>query len=53
MKKAVLKRTGDALEKIAIGSLLVGLFQQQQAGILIGIGCFVASYVFTVWESKA
>jgi hypothetical protein len=53
MKKAVLKRTADALEKMAIGSLLVGLFQQQQTGIIISVGCFAASYVITIWEAKS
>ncbi len=52
MKKAVLKRTADAMEKLAIGSMLVGLFQEQQAGIWIGLGCMALSYILTMWEAK-
>ncbi|WP_298030679.1 hypothetical protein [uncultured Desulfovibrio sp.] len=52
MKKAILKRTADALEKLAIGSMLVGLFQAKQVGIWLGLGCMVFSYVLTVWEAK-
>lgn len=52
MKKAILKRTADAMEKLAIGSMLVGLFQGQQAGIWIGLGCIAFSYILTVWEAK-
>lgn len=52
MKKAILKRTADMLEKIGIGSMLVGLFQGQQTGLVIGAVCMVASYLFTAWEAK-
>ena len=53
MKKAILKRTADAMEKLAIGSMLVGLFQGQQAGIWIGLGFLAASYILTAWEAKS
>lgn len=53
MRKAILKRTADVMEKLAIGSMLVGLFQAQDAGIWIGLGFLAASYVFTVWEAKS
>jgi hypothetical protein len=52
MKKAILKRTADALEKMAIGGMLVGLFQGEQSGILLGVVFFAMSYAFTAWESK-
>jgi hypothetical protein len=52
MKRAILKHTADALEKLAIGSLLIGLFQQQQIGVILSIACFAASYIITVWEVK-
>lgn len=51
-KRAVIKRTADALEKLAIGSLLVGVFQQKQAGIWIGMACMAASYILTLREAK-
>lgn len=53
MKKAILRRTADAMEKLAIGSMLVGLFQGQQAGILIGLGFLAGSYIFTVLEAAS
>jgi hypothetical protein len=53
MKKVLLKRTADALEKLAIGSMLVGLFRDNEVGLAVGIGCLAASYVFTVWEAKS
>ena len=52
MKKAILKRTADALEKLAIGSMLVGLFQTQSIGLFMVLGCLVGSFIFTVWEAK-
>ena len=52
MKKAILKRTADAMEKLAIGSMLVGLFQGQRIGIMIGLTFLGMSYLFTAWEAK-
>jgi hypothetical protein len=52
MKKALLKRTADALEKSVIGSMLVGLFQKAPTGIFIGVVCMGMSYVLTAWEAK-
>jgi hypothetical protein len=40
MKKAVLKYAAGALEKLAVGSMLVGLYQDKGIGILIGVVCF-------------
>jgi hypothetical protein len=53
MRKVILKRTADALEKLAIGSLLVGLFRENEAGVFVGIGCLAACYVITVLEARA
>ena len=53
MKKAILKRTADAMEKLAIGSMLVGLFQEQTAGIWIGLAFLSTSYILTVWEAQS
>lgn len=52
MRKALLKRTADCFEKLAIGSMLVGLFQGKAVGIFIGLGCMAASYGFTIWEAR-
>ena len=52
MKKAILKRTADILEKLAVGSMLVGLFQGRLAGIFIGMLCTAMSYGFTTWEAR-
>lgn len=53
MKKAILKRTADALEKLAVGSMLVGLFQGKSVGIGIGVIFLVLSYIFTALEAKS
>ena len=53
MQKVILKRTADALEKLAAGSMLVGLFQSQQAGLWIGLGFLALSYLFTSLEVKS
>ena len=42
-KKALLKRSADTLEKLAVGSLLVGLFKDAHAGIFIGLVCIGVS----------
>jgi hypothetical protein len=52
MKKAILKRTADALEKMAIASAVMGLFDDKQIGIVIAAGCISASYIFTYWRPK-
>lgn len=49
-KKAILKRTADALEKLAIGSMLVGLFQGRVVGIAIGLASMAISFWLTIWE---
>lgn len=53
MKKALLKRMADVLEKLAAGSILVGLFQNQQAGLWMGLGFLTLSYILTIWEAKS
>ena len=52
MKKAVLKRTADALEKLAIAAFVMGLFNDKAYGIVIGAACLAASYMFTAWEAR-
>jgi len=52
MKKAILKYAAGALEKLAVGSMLVGLYQDNKIGIYIGIGCFVAGSFFIAWEAR-
>ena len=51
-KKTILKRTADIFEKFAIGSMLIGVFQGQQLGIIIGLACAVFSYIFSFLEAK-
>ena len=53
MKKAILKRTADALEKMAIASAVMALYHSSQVGIAIATGCIVMSYFFTVLEARA
>jgi hypothetical protein len=52
MKKVLLKRTADALEKLAIAGMALGLFQDRPLGIWAGLVFLGASYAFTVWEAK-
>ena len=52
MKKAILKRTADALEKLAIAAFVMGLFNEKAYGIIVGVVCLVASYTFTAWEAR-
>ena len=52
MKKAILKRTADVLENIAIAGIALGMFQDNTEGVWLA-GVFLAlSYVFTAWEAK-
>jgi len=52
MKKAILKRTADMLEKLAIAGIALALWQQKTDMVWLA-GVFLAlSYVFTVWEAK-
>lgn len=53
MKKAILKRTADALEKLAIAGIAIALFQNKPSGIWIALGFLAVSYVFTAWEAKS
>lgn len=50
MRKAIIKRTADILEKLAVASFAVGLFQGNDTGLWWGLACIVLSYCFTVWE---
>lgn len=52
MKKSFLKRTADFLEKFAIGSLLVGVFQGQAIGLYAGASSLALAYIFTYLEAK-
>ena len=52
MKKSLIKRTADALEKLAVGSILVGLFQDKENGIWFGVFCMIISYALTIWEAR-
>jgi len=52
MKKAILKRIADGLEKLAIGSALIGIFKGVDLGVHVAVGCFVGSLVLTMWEAK-
>ncbi|WP_022655017.1 hypothetical protein [uncultured Desulfovibrio sp.] len=52
MKKAILKRTADVLEKIAIAGIALGMFQNKTDGIWLAGAFLAASYIFTVWEAK-
>ena len=52
MKKAILKYAAGALEKPAVGSMLVGLYQDKEIGLWIGCACFVVGSILSAWEGK-
>lgn len=52
VKKAILKRSADALEKLGIGSALVGIFQDEDLGIYLGIGCITVSIILSILEAR-
>jgi len=52
MKKAILKYAAGALEKLAVGSMLVGLYQDKGLGIWVGFACFALGSIFSAWEVK-
>ena len=45
MKKAVLKRTADVLEKIAIAGIALGMFQNKTDGVWLAGIFLAASYL--------
>ena len=52
VEKAILKRTADALEKMAVGSAVAALFRDANLGVYLAIACIIASYTLTAWEAK-
>jgi hypothetical protein len=52
MKKVILKRTADVCEKMGVGGMLVGIFQGQNIGMIVGAVFLAISYAFSVWEAK-
>ena len=53
MKKSFLRLTADTMQKLAIGSILVGLFQDHAIGLWLGLLFLTASYILTAWEVKS
>jgi hypothetical protein len=51
MKKAILKYSAGALEKLAVGSALVGLYQNQEIGLWIGAACFIVGCILSAKEA--
>ena len=45
------KRIVDILEKLGGASLAIGLFQGQQVGLWLGMGCLLASVLLTVEDA--
>jgi hypothetical protein len=52
VKKAVLKYAAGAMDKPAVGSMLVGLYQDKGVGVYIGVACFTVGALFSAWEAK-
>lgn len=53
MKKVFLKRTADALEKLAIAGIAIGIFQGHNLGMWLGAVFMVMSYYVTYRETKS
>jgi len=53
MKKSFLRLTADTAQKLGIGSVLVGLFQDKQVGLMFGAVFLICSYILTAWEVKS
>ncbi len=53
MKKVILKLTADTMQKLGIGSILVGLFQGKSVGLWLGLAFLTGSYFLTIWEARS
>lgn len=49
---AIAKLAASALEKLAVGSALVGIFQQKSEGFVICAICFAVSAVITALDVR-
>ena len=52
VKKAILKYAAGALEKLAVGSALVGLYQDKEIGLWIAAACFVVGCILSAREVR-
>lgn len=41
------RRIADILEKFAVGSLLIGLYQQKALAVFMGLACIIACLYLT------
>lgn len=47
------RRTADFLEKFAVGSGLIGVFEKEpNPGIYVGLGCYLVSLLLTIITGK-
>ena len=52
MKKAILKRTGDILEKLGVAGIALALWQEKTDMVWLAAAMIVLSYAFTIWEAQ-
>lgn len=52
VKKAIVKLTGDTLQKLAIVGIALGIFQNKTDGLWISFIFLSVSYGLTIWEAK-
>lgn len=52
MKKSILKRTADIMEKLAVAGIAIALYQGNFNGMWIGVTFLLSSYLFTIWEAR-
>lgn len=52
IKKALLKRTADSLEKLGIAGIALAVFQEKNEGVYWGAFFIMISYICTILEAK-
>ena len=46
-KSVIFSYAAGALEKLAVGSMLVGLYQGKEIGVAVGVACFALGCIFS------
>ncbi len=53
MKKALLKRTADMLEKVGVAGIALALWQHMADMVWLAAVMIALSFIFTMWEAKS
>lgn len=49
---AILKRAADLTEKLAVGGVLVGAFEEARNAMIMAIICLIGSFALTMLEAR-